>query len=148
MSLEDLEAAGSLEPLRSTPEEVDRLIAAARRLIEDAEVEAVSNQGRYVSAYHAILNCAMANLRSRDYRVDLHEGKHALTIDTLAFTLGYPPERIRVLQKMRARRNMDLYAGDRPASEQEREAAVNLAREILAHTEACIRQARLDFEGH
>lgn len=147
MSLEDLEAAGSLLPLRTTRDELARLMASAGRMLADAQVDGVSNQGRYVNAYHVILNCAIAALRVQDYKIDLHEGKHALALETLAFTLGYTPERLRVLQKMRARRNMDLYAGDRPASESEREAAVSLASKVLEDTLAYIRQARLDFRS-
>jgi uncharacterized protein (UPF0332 family) len=147
MSLSDLEAAGELEPRASSPEELSRLLEAAERRLADARIEAVSNQGRFECAYHTILNCALAALRANDYRVDVHAGKHMLTLNTLAETLRLPAAQLRLIQGMRQKRNVDLYEGDRPVSELERDTAIELAQALLAQTKEYVRQLRLDFDG-
>ena len=85
MSLEEMEASGQLEALACTQAELAKLLTAARRWLADADVEAVSDQGRYESAYNAVLACALAALRANDYRVYTHEGKHVITLDSCAF---------------------------------------------------------------
>jgi hypothetical protein len=68
-----------------------------------------------------------------------------LAIESLRFTIGCPPSLLLQRLKMRQRRNLDLYAGDRPVSEHERELAINTARALQEQTEAYARQFRFDF---
>jgi hypothetical protein len=142
MSLSKMEEAGELEPLASSAQEITNLLEGARRWLDDAEVAEVSNPGRYESAYNAILNCALAALRANDYRVDVHEAKHVVTLNTLQYTLGIEPDHLQILQKMRQRRNIDLYTGGRPVSEHERKWAVATARTLLEQTVLYVNQLR------
>lgn len=145
MGLPEMEAAGQLEPLAATNSEINALLSAAQRWLADARVAAVSNQGRFECAYNAVLNCALAALRANDYRVDAREGKHVFAIESLRFTIGCSPSLLLQLQKMRQRRNLDLYAGERPVSEKERDLALSTAAALVEQTRDYISQLRLDF---
>ena len=88
MSLSEMEARSELEPVASTPEELNRLLTMVKRRLQDAAVVETSNEARFEHAYHAILGCALAALRANDFRVYSLEGKHVLALNTLQYTVG------------------------------------------------------------
>ena len=144
MSLSEMETRGELEPLASTPEELIRLLSMVRRRLKDAAVVETSNEARFEHAYHAILGCALAALRVNDYRVFGSAGKHLLALNTLQHTVGVPAAQVRYYQKLRNRRNIDLYEGSTPVSETELSEALAAAQKLLTSTAAYVKQRRAD----
>ena len=142
MSLSEMEARGELEPLASTPEELARLHGSIQRRLKDASVELTSNEARFEHAYHAILGAALVGLRALDYRVDIQAGKHVLVLNTLKYTAGLADSKIRYLQKLRNRRNIDLYEGGAPVSGVELEEAIIAAHHIVDIVITYVKQLR------
>jgi len=103
------------------------LLAAAERNLADARRSSNSTETRFDCAYKAIMQSALAALHANGYRPDnKRPGHHAVTIQSLALTLGIEGSRIAVLDKLREKRNLSDYTGA-----------------VLddAATEACIAQA-------
>jgi hypothetical protein len=142
MNLDDLEAAGKIAPLASSRSEIAKMLSGADRWLSDARVEAISDSTRYDLAYNCILSCASAALHANDYRVTAREGHHAITLDTLSATIRIDAADLRLLQKMRHRRNLDLYQGEMPVTKPERELAINIATAILQQTRIYVAQRR------
>ena len=67
MSLENLIGL-SLEKINIDPIAIKRLIAAAKRNIEDAHVQTISAENRFDAAYKAIMQLANAALQANGYR--------------------------------------------------------------------------------
>ena len=93
--------------------EVGRLLGAARRNIADAEVEVISCETRFDSAYKAIMQAALVALMANGFRPDTSRpGHHMTVIQTLPTTIGLPVARMVVLDALRRKRNMSDYTGD------------------------------------
>lgn len=146
MSLADMEANGDLRLMASTPEELENLLAAVKRRLADAAVEATSNEARCEHAYNAVFNCARAALRANDYQVDVDTGAHRVTLNTLRHTVGVDAAHVRFFQSLRQRRNLDLYEGDAPVSNTELAEALPAAKRLSEKTDAYVRQLRLNLE--
>jgi hypothetical protein len=69
MSLENLLAIQRLVRHEAGRAAVLKLLAAAERNLADARVTAISAENRFDAAYKAILQCAMAALSAKGYRV-------------------------------------------------------------------------------
>lgn len=147
MSLSDMEARGELEPLATSDEELARLLAAVDRRLTDAGVDLTSNEARFEHAYHAMLGAALAALRAHEYRVVGPTGKHFLTLKTLRHTIRIPDKQVRYIQKLRHRRNLDLYEGGTPVSKVELDEAMSLAREVSQLTRKYVVRLRPDLKS-
>lgn len=113
MTLENLLKIGQLKSHATSKEEVRRLLASARRNLADAEVEAISTETRFDSAYKAIMQAALVALMANGYRPDTSRpGHHQTTIQSLPTTIGLPNARMVVLDALRRKRNLADYTGD------------------------------------
>ncbi|MCC7478385.1 hypothetical protein IT575_07970 [bacterium] len=129
--LEEMEAAGELEPLAHSPEEIDSLLRMAGRRLSDARLEQLSPESRIVNAYQCVLACAKAALRLNDYRVVNGPRQHFLTLETLPATLHAQPAELAYAQSLRRKRNRDEYEGSLDASDSEAEEAAGFAALLL-----------------
>lgn len=127
-----MEAAGDLEPLAHSPEEIDSLLRMAGRRLADAQLDQLSPESRIVNAYQCVLACAKCALRLFDYRVASGSRHHYLTLETLAETLEITPSGLSFAQGLRRKRNRDEYEGTLDASDSEAEEAAEFAKMMFA----------------
>ena len=112
MSLDNLVGL-SLEKVEPDPATIKRLLSAARRNIQDAQIEAVSNENRFDAAYKAIMQMANAALQYNGFRtLTSKPGHHQTMIQTLPQTSGLDTNTMIVLDALRKQRNVADYAGD------------------------------------
>lgn len=76
MTLENLLKIGQLKSHATSKDEVQRLLGAARRNLADAEVEVISTETRFDSAYKAIMQTSLAALMANGYRPDTNKPGH------------------------------------------------------------------------
>ncbi len=112
MGLDNL-VGRSLEAIEPDPASIRRLLEAAQRNIQDAEIEAVSNENRFDAAYKAIMQMANAALQSNGYRtLSSKPGHHQTMIQSLPQTIGLDNDTMIVLDALRKQRNVADYSGD------------------------------------
>jgi hypothetical protein len=114
-------------------QELEHLLALARRSLDDARLEGISTDGRYGHAYEAARALATLIIRAEGYRVRAHGGSHYNTF--LALEAADPKRFVDLaayFNACREKRNELSYTMAGIASEHE-------ARELLRETE--------EFEG-
>lgn len=147
MTLENLLKIGQLKSHVTSKEEVQRLLGAARRNLADAEVEAISTETRFDSAYKAIMQEALAALMANGYRPETNRpGHHMTLIQSLPTTIGLPNARMVVLDVLRRKRNLTDYTGDW-VDETLMENCIAEAKALLQDVEAWLREHRPDLLG-
>jgi hypothetical protein len=113
VTLENLLKIGQLKSHSTSRDEVQRLLGAARRNLADAQVDAISTETRFDSAYKAIMQAALVALMANGYRPDTNRpGHHMTVIQSLPTTIGLPSTRMVVLDVLRRKRNLTDYSGD------------------------------------
>jgi len=127
MSLEEMLLRNELERLEPSTGEIDRLLDAIARRLEDARNLTIHAETRLEQAYHAILNCALVALRAKGLRPVNAPGKHVYTLESLLDTLGVEQKRVDYYQELRNLRNKDIYEGSVHVSEREIEEAIEEA---------------------
>ena len=141
MSLENLARIGSLLEQPSDRDEIDRRLTAARRSLDDAARSNNAPETRFDLAYKAIVQCAIAGLRSKGYRLSASKpGHHQTAIQTLPLTIGYPGDRIHVLDTMRRKRNGIDYEGD-VVSESMVRSCYDAASDLLRATQIALAES-------
>jgi hypothetical protein len=86
---------------------IQRLVAAAKRNINDANVTSLSNENRFDMAYKAIMQKANAALQANGYRtLTSVPGHHQTMIQSLTKTIGLPSEKMIELDALRKQRNV------------------------------------------
>lgn len=92
---------------------IQRLLAAAKRNINDAQIEQLSNENSFDSAYKAIMQLANVALQANGYRtLTSKPGHHQTMIQSLTKTIGLDREVVIVLDALRKQRNVADYSGD------------------------------------
>ena len=129
MSLEDWLNEGRLESHITSREEIEKLFAVFARDMADAQIETMSADRRFATAYNAALMMARAALAASGYRTS-GEGAHYLTIHSLAFTLRLDARTIRKFNKFRQKRNISDYEMIGMVSDQEVTEMIALAQEL------------------
>lgn len=134
MSLDNLLKIHQLQLHAATPDEIQRLLAAAGRNLADSGVAGLSDETRFDAAYKAIMQCAMVGLMANGYRPSTTTpGHHQTMIQTLGLTMGVGKEVWIVLDSLRKKRNLNDYSGDliEPAAVR---SCIGHAQSLLAHT--------------
>lgn len=111
MALNELENLVRARLLKREPgeqREFDGLLAAGEAALNDADVAALSAQGRFSRAYAAAHAFSLAALRWHGFRPD---NKRYIVFQVLPHTLGIEPELVRVLDKCHMQRNLAEYEG-------------------------------------
>jgi hypothetical protein len=113
MTLQNLLAAQLLLAFDAQREDIQRLLAAAERNLNDAGVAAISDENRFDAAYKCIMQCAMAALWSNGYRTSTNRpGHHQTAIQSLPLTIGLDNKTTFLLDSLRKQRNINDYNGD------------------------------------
>ena len=103
----------SLDKITPDPVTVMRLLAAAERNLQDANITNLSNENRFDTAYKAIMQMANAALQARGYRtLTSKPGHHQTMLQSLPKTLGIEFDQLIVLDALRKQRNIADYSGD------------------------------------
>ena len=110
MSLPELDNLVRIGQLKLEPrniQEATRMLAMARTRLSDANLNKLSLEGRFTSAYNAAHAAALAALRWHGYR---SENRYTV-FQCLTHTLGWPANRWRVLDAAHQKRNLAEYEG-------------------------------------
>lgn len=124
MTLENLIGKG-LESEPFDRAEIDRLLEKITTKIDDAKVEAISRETRFDIAYEALLQIGLTALRCHNVRPNSRGGHHVIALQTLPLTVGYPKEKVRLLEEFRKQRAAGLYDGSFTPSQQELTELIN-----------------------
>lgn len=139
MSLENLHSIGQLKTHAPTGEEIARLMAAARRNLQDADNSGISAETRFDCSYKALMQCALVALYAQGYRPDTKRpGHHVTVIQSLTLTLGLEAAHVKVLDKLREKRNLSDYTGA-GVDDVAADACIEHARRLLADVEGWLR---------
>ena len=129
MPLKDLLADRSIRPHKTSAQEVADLLHVVERDLADAEIEELSPDRRFATAYNAALQLATIALHAAGYRA-AGPGHHRAAFHVLPEIMGAETQaRATYLDKCRLKRNVTDY--DRAGEISERE-----VEEILAETRA------------
>lgn len=113
MSLENLVKIGQIEPITPDAHDINRLLEAARRSLNDAQLSGLSAEGRFDMAYKAIMQSANAALQASGFRtLTSKPGHHQTMIQTLPQTVGLDRDITIQLDALRKQRNVIDYSGD------------------------------------
>lgn len=103
----------SLEPITPDATRIQRLLSAAQRNIQDAQVVEISAENRFDAAYKAIMQLANAALQANGFRtLTSKPGHHMTMIQTLGQSIGLDRSTVIVLDALRKQRNVADYSGD------------------------------------
>jgi hypothetical protein len=145
MTLENLLKIGQLKIHSTDRSEVQRLLEAVRRNLNDAGVDAISLETRFDAAYKAIMQTAMVALLANGYRAD-SRGHHQVMIQSLPLTIGLSKDRMLVLDAMRRKRNAADYLGDY-VDEASVEVCIEQAQLLLSDLERWLAENRLKLNS-
>ena len=135
MTLENLDNLAKIKQLKVEPpdqNEFDGMVSSAKRRLKDAEIEAVSEEGRFLSAYGAAHVLSVAAMRWHGYRSD----NRYLVFQCLQHTVGLENAKWRVLDKCHKQRNLAEYEGHLEITPQLLQELIKVTRELLKLVEA------------
>lgn len=145
MTLENLLKIGQLKSHATDSAEIQRLLAAARRNLADAHVEAVSPETRFDAAYKAIMQTALVALMANGFRPDTKRpGHHMTVLQSLPTTIGLPSERMTVLDSLRRKRNSSDYTGE-DIDDISADNCIREAEQLLREVTAWLKKNRPDL---
>lgn len=110
MTLENLIGKG-LQQEPASKAEILRFITKINTKLADARNEHISLDSRFDLAYEALLQIGLAALRANHLRPNSRGGHHILALQTLHTSIGYPREKLRLLDEFRRQRAVGLYDG-------------------------------------
>jgi len=120
----------------ATSGEIQRLLDAIARRLEDASNDSIHPETRLEQAYHAILNCALVALRTSGLRPSIGPGHHVVILDSLLETVGIDPSLGDYFQTLRNLRNKDIYTGGVHVAPQHADEAVEEAGQLAERLRA------------
>ena len=129
MTLENLIGKG-LDSEPANRVEIKRLLDKIVTKLADAEVESISLETRFDIAYEALLQIGLVALRSHHLRPNSRGGHHAIALQSLPLTIGYPREKVRLLDEFRKQRAAGLYDGSFSPSESELRELIDATIEV------------------
>jgi len=130
--LHNLVKARQLKPEPPDQVEFVNLVSAAKRYLQDARVEGLSEQGRFSLAYSAAHALALAALRWHGYRSD----SRYLVFQCLQHTVGLASAKWRVLDTCHKQRNLAEYEGHLEVTPQLLQELLGITGELLQKVEA------------
>ena len=144
MSLEEMLFRDELRQEPATSGEVERLLTAIVRRLEDAGNVTNHPETRLEQAYHAILNCALVGLRTNGLRPADRPGHHVVALESLSDTLGTSSDRVDYFQTLRDLRNKDLYTGGVHITVRQAEEAIEEAQSLHRELEQWLEERGAD----
>jgi len=127
MSLQSWLESGQLRAHKTSKREIAELLKAIDRDLADSQLQGLSADRRFATAYSAALLAATTALAASGYRAQ-QEGHHYWTIQSLAFTLKLDAKTIDQLDVFRRKRNVVDYERVGMVSEGEIKKMIALAR--------------------
>lgn len=113
MTLQNLLKIQSIVEFKVQRDDIQRLLVAAQRNLNDAAVTAISDENRFDAAYKCVMQCALAGLMSHGYRPSTSKpGHHQTAIQALSLTVGVDSATVVVLDGLRKQRNVNDYSGE------------------------------------
>lgn len=135
MTLEKLDNLVKIKQLKIEPpdqNEFDGMVNSAKRRLQDARIEGLSEDGQFSLAYGAAHALALAAIRWHGYRSD----NRYLVFQSLQHTLGLENAKWRVLDKCHKQRNLAEYEGHLEITPQLLQELVNITEELLQLVES------------
>ena len=130
-ALANLARIGKIKAEPMNRAEIDRMLAMARKRLEDAAFLQISEEGRFTSAYNAIHAAALAALRWHGYRSE----NRYIVFQSLGHTLDWPANKWRVLDAAHQKRNLAEYEGFLEIEESTIAELCALAQELISDVE-------------
>lgn len=119
MTWQDWLMQGNVERRAPDANELQDLLKAARRQIEDANVPGLSAEARFQLAYTGVLALATAVIRAAGYRLRSGEGHHRRSFEAASLAIGPEARNFTdFFELCRRKRNVISYEGSE-ASEAE-----------------------------
>lgn len=112
-----------------------------RRSLDDAKVDAISADLRFVAAFTAALTAATIALRAAGYRTVTQTGHHTKAIESLELTISADPRLIQKLKVFSNKRNKSIYDVAGAVSDQELKEIVKLASELHGQVSSWLRKS-------
>jgi hypothetical protein len=140
MGLEKWIEYGWLRTEPTSPEEIRNLLGIISRDLDDARVEAISDDRRFEAAFSAARTAANVALRACGYRTATQLGHHQETIESLEFTIHADPMLIHKLRVLSKKRNATSYDSAGNVSEDELEQAIHVAGELQQSVTAWLKE--------
>jgi len=140
MGLEKWIEYGWLRAEPTSPEEIRNLLGIISRDLDDARVEAISDDRRFEAAFSAARTAANVALRACGYRTATQLGHHQKTIESLEFTIHADPMLIHKLRVLSKKRNATSYDSAGNVSEDELEQAIHVAGELQQSVTAWLKE--------
>jgi len=135
MTLKNLDNLVKIKQLKTEPPdqaEFNGMVSSAKRRLQDAAVEAVSEEGRFLSAYGAAHVMSVAALRWHGYRSD----NRYLVFQCLEHTVGFEKAKWRLLAKCHNQRNLAEYEGHLEITPQLLKELIEVTQELLVLVES------------
>ena len=145
MTLQNLLKIQSLIEFSAQRDDIQRLLAAAERNLNDAAVTSISDENRFDAAYKCVMQCGMVSLWTNGYRPSKSKPGHRQTvIQTLSLTAGLDAKTVIVLDALRKQRNINDYDGEiiSPTVVDE---CLKQAHALLVHVRAWLAEHRPDL---
>jgi len=121
---------GWLKAEPSSREEIRDLFGIVTRALNDAKVEAISDDLRFQAAFSAGLTAANIALRASGYRTRVQTGHHQKIVESLELTLQADGKLIQKLKVFSKKRNATSYDAAGSVSAQDLEQAIKVATEL------------------
>jgi len=141
VTLENLIGRG-LQQETASAQEIRRLLDKAATKLEDAGSPAISLDSRFDLAYEALLQIGLAALRANHVRPDSRGGHHVLALQTLNSSIGYPRDKLRLLDEYRRQRAIGLYDGSFVPTKAEVEELIATAIDLKSYFETWLARER------
>jgi hypothetical protein len=90
MTWQELLAANRAKPHKTSRQEIEALRAVVARDLKDAEIDGLSEDRRFTTAYNAALQLATMVIACTGYRVSARRGHHENTFVALELAMGAP----------------------------------------------------------
>ena len=135
MGLEKLDNLVKINQLKKEPpdqNEFDGMVSSAKRRVQDAQVDGLSEDSQFALAYGAAHSLALAAMRWHGYRSD----KRYLVFQSLEQTIGLENAKWRVLDKCHKQRNLAEYEGHLEITPQLLQELIEVSKELLTLVEA------------
>lgn len=135
MALEKLDNLVKIGQLKVEPpdqDEFDGMVGSARRRLQDAAFENLSDDSRFSLAYGAAHALALAAMRWHGYRSE----NRYLVFQCLEQTVGLATAKWRVLDKCHIQRNLAEYEGHLEITPQLLKELIKITEELLGLLEA------------
>jgi len=147
MTWQDLLNKGRIEEHTTTRAELDELRAVVARDLADAEVDLLSADRRFATAYNAALQSAKMIIACSGYRVRGF-GAHHTTFECVKLAMGNPIHNIaRFLDQARRKRNTADYDAAGRIADIEVEDMIQIAKSFAAQVEKWIKKNHPDLAG-